>query len=117
MPGSDDAYAGTELPEEQTSVPSVEDTPPSEPVADSAAGVVEKLLAGRLSMTPSTLGTVGVLVWVVVIGWMFLQDNGAGRLSGWEGVQWFLVKASLVTLLVGLTVGGTAGIIWYRRKK
>jgi hypothetical protein len=39
---------------------------------------------------------------------MFLQDNAAGKLEGWVGLEWLGVKATILTgfIVLANTVGG-----------
>lgn len=117
---SGETPAGTRLPDEEeaTSVPGPDSSiaERQEPVAESAAGVFEKIITGRIQIPPSALATAGLLGWIIIIVWMVIQDNGAGRLSGTEGLEWFLVKAGIVTGVVVLVVGVPCGIMWYRQR-
>lgn len=112
--------AGTRLPDEYeaTSVPgdSGSTSETREPVSESVAGIVEKIITGRLQPPPSALATGGLLGWIVIIAWMVIQDNGAGRLSSPEGLKWFLVKAGIITGILLLVVGVPCGIMWYRQR-
>lgn len=90
-----------------------------EPIAESGAALVDKLLTGRLPLRlkPGTILMVCLLVWIVGSGWMAVQDNGAGRLASPDDLRWFGTKVAalggicLIAFLIGVI---HHGILWLR---
>jgi hypothetical protein len=94
--------------EDQTQAPEIaSETIVEEAVVQTWPGLVEQVVTGRL-LTYSALFVASFVVWVVALAWMFLQDNAAGKLEGWVGLEWLGVKATILTgfIVLANTVGG-----------
>jgi len=81
-----------------------EDSPSTTPAA-----LAEKVLSGRINVTSKTVLLFCFVGWAVVCTWIFVQDNGAGRLNSRDGFEWLLLKvmyASAFAVVVAAVVGG-----------
>jgi hypothetical protein len=43
-----------------------------------------------------------VVVGVIVIGWVFIQDNGAGKLNDLSGIGWWAIKSLIVFVFLAV---------------
>jgi hypothetical protein len=90
-------------------------------------GVGEKEeITGELAKSPSELAdkyffsqirkeSVVFLIPLIPMLWMFVQDNGAGRLQTGGGVLWLLSKCGIVLLLCGIPLAMAVVTGWVRR--
>ncbi|MBI4378460.1 MAG: hypothetical protein HY578_05120 [Nitrospinae bacterium] len=62
----------------------------------------------------SQIGRKSILfvILIVVIAYIFIQDNGAGRLSNWNDISWFILKSGVVLGVVLVILG----IQWIYKK-
>ena len=63
-----------------------------ESYATSGAALLDKYLLSRQPLL--------LIIGFIAIGWIFIQDNGAGKLTDWKGVIWTLQKSGILILLV-----------------
>lgn len=61
-------------------------------------GLIREFLAGGIALTRKQLLLMLFLAYILIVGWLFLQDNGAGRLDTQAGLSWYLVKVRYVSL-------------------
>jgi hypothetical protein len=76
---------------------------PIETVA-STAGLVDKILAGRIKFDLRIMLAALVLAWFIFLSWLFVQDNAAHDLSALPGLIWFLAKAAFYTGIFSFAV-------------
>lgn len=80
------------LSEDATSSPKIgEKTEESAPYAESHAALIDKYLLSRHS--------IAFVLALCIIGYMFIQDNGAGKLTNWHELWWTIKKSGIVFLL------------------
>jgi hypothetical protein len=78
---------------------------PEARLADTPWALLDKhVLADGLRIPPALVTSLGVVVWLAVVAWLLLQDNGAGRLDKAGGWTQYVVKASSATGLVLVAV-------------
>ena len=68
--------------------------------AHSSAELIDKVLHRGIPLKRRTAYVAVVLGWVAFVGWSFSQDNGAGKLDSFAGIEWFLAKTAVITLLL-----------------
>jgi hypothetical protein len=73
--------------------------------AQSGAELVDRVLHHGVNLHRRTAFLVLILTWIVFVGWLFSQDNGAGKLDTWHGISWFFGKVGAMTLFAGVGAG------------
>lgn len=103
-----DATSGPDAPTEEpstdqwirqdsTSVPEIgEESEAEEPLAENKWALIDKYILSK-KLIPFVLA-------IIVIGWMLIQDNGAGKLIDWKAMWWTLQKCFVVLGLYGFIV-------------
>lgn len=103
--GSFESAASTSLGGEPTAAPDPNAPGSSVGYADTAPGALDRFLHGgrRLSLP----GVVSILVvgWFGFLSWVFLQDNGQGKLDSFEGLRVFAIKVGAYSLLAAAAGG------------
>jgi hypothetical protein len=90
--GTEPDRATTWLPSEApTSMETLEDAEDAQAVS-TPAGLLHSVLVGGVRLTRPVVGLALAIAWVLFAAWVFLQDNGAGKIQTWEGLRWFSVK-------------------------
>lgn len=85
------------IPQDSTNVPEIgEESEAAEPLAESQWALIDKYVL-RKKLIPFVLA-------ILVIGWMIIQDNGAGKLTDWKAVWWTLQKCFVVLALYSFIV-------------
>ncbi len=75
-----------------------DDSSKDRPDTSSTAGVITKFLTGKLKID---LGKSSLILWiffVIVITWLFIQDNESGKVDNIEGIGNFSLKFATVLL-------------------
>ena len=84
--------SGQWLSEDPTSSPKIgEETEELTPYAESHAALIDKYVLSRHSI-PFVLA-------LCIIGYMFIQDNGAGKLTNWNELFWTIQKSGILLSL------------------
>ena len=96
-----------------TQAPTIGETERTEGYAASAPELAHRILEGKVLISPATLIVLLPVIWLFVVGWVFVQDNGAGALQGVQGMGWFAAKAGVVGILA-LIVAGVLTLIGRR---
>lgn len=66
--------------------------------AESYAALLDKYALSKLPLSK-------ILIFII-LGWVIIQDNGAGKLSDWQGMLWTLKKLGVfLAVLCSLSVG------------
>lgn len=79
----------------RTSAPSLdEDEPSSDLYAHSPSALLDKYILSK-SHIPLIL-----IICIVVIGLIFIQDNGAGKLANIKDIQWTLIKSAIFSFVM-----------------
>ena len=87
--------SGQWLSEDPTRSPHIgEETDESAPYAESHAALIDKYVLSRHS--------IHFVIALGIIGFIFIQDNGAGKLTNWNELLWTLQKSGVIFLLVCL---------------
>lgn len=79
-----------------TNAPTIGVPEPAEGYATSTANLAHRYLAGKVPLQVGTVMQLLPLLWFCATIWFFVQDNGAGTLSGWSGLRWTLVKSGIL---------------------
>ena len=87
--------------EDQTSIPEIgaPTLEEEEPLAESPSALTEKLLRGGLKINWTTLEVILIFGWAASLVWLFTQDNGSGKLDDAQGLWWFWIKASHLSVI------------------
>lgn len=86
---------GQLLSRDSTNAPNIgEETKVQEGYAQSQAALLDKYVLSRHS-APFILA-------IIIIGAIFIQDNGAGKLINWEGIWWTVQKSVILISIVFL---------------
>ena len=73
-----------------------------EDYAESAWGLLDRhVFRGGKGLSVRVVLVVAVLAWAIIVGWIFVQDNDAGRLENAIGVTRFWYKARMAGLFMG----------------
>lgn len=91
-----DAKPSTEqwIPEDSTSVPEIgEESETAEPLAGSQWALIDKYIIRKK--------LIHFVIVIIVIGWIIIQDNGAGKLTDWKAIWWTLQKCFVFLGLYG----------------
>jgi hypothetical protein len=70
------------------------------PLAQNTSALFEKALSGDLKLHPFYVNLFFICIFLIVIGWIFIQDNGAGKLNNIEGLEWWAIKSSIVFCVI-----------------
>ena len=81
-----------------TQAPSIGETERTEGYAATTPELAHRILEGNVLISPATLIILLPVIWLLVIGWIFVQDNAAGKLQDLQGMGWFAVKAGVIGL-------------------
>jgi len=85
----------TWLSRDSTNAPRIgEESEEREEYAGSQAALIDKYILSRHS-APFVLA-------IMVIGYIFIQDNGAGKLTNWEGIWWAVQKSGILAGIIFL---------------
>lgn len=93
---------------ESTNAPLIGESERTEGYAATSAELAHRFVEGNVFIRPSSLAILLPILWFCAIGWVFVQDNNAGKLQDWQGIKWFCAKGGLVTvaaLLAGAVIG------------
>ncbi len=66
--------------------------------------LIEKLVRDRLHLTGRSVFYIGIIGWLGVVSWIFVQDNSAGKLDSQNGLVWFAIKAASFAALIILAL-------------
>ncbi len=81
--------ATTWLSRDSTKAPIIgEVTEDKEEYAESHAALIDKYLLSRQSIP--------LVFALIVIGYVFIQDNGAEKLTNWQGIWWTIQKSGIL---------------------
>lgn len=58
------------------------------PYAGSYAALIDKYLLSKYSIP--------FVIAIILIGWVFIQDNAAGKLINWQGIFWTIQKSGII---------------------
>jgi hypothetical protein len=84
---------GQWLSRDSTNAPKIgEESEEQERYAGSQAALIDKYILSRHSV-PFVLA-------IIVIGYIFIQDNGAGKLTNWEGIWWAVQKSGILAGII-----------------
>lgn len=91
---------GTLISRDSTSAPIIDEEESREPYARSHSELLDKYIM-------HTFGRryILFLLVIIVIGYIFTQDNNAGRLSNWNDIKWFLLKSGVFLAIVLVILG------------
>lgn len=85
----------TWLSRDSTNAPRIgEESEEREQYAESQAALIDKYILSRHSV-PFVLA-------IIAIGYIFTQDNGAGKLTDWEGIWWAVQKSGILVGIIFL---------------
>lgn len=101
---------------ESTRAPSIGEPDRTEGYAASTPELAHRILVGKVLINPASLLILLPVIWLVLTGWLFIQDNAAGNLQNASGMTWFAVKAGVVALGSLLVAGVLAGVDRVRRQ-
>lgn len=77
------------LSRDSTNAPKIgEPTKEQEPFAESHAALIDKYVLSRHSIY--------FILVMGIIGYVFVQDNGAGKLTSWQGIWWTIQKSGIL---------------------
>lgn len=62
-------------------------------------------LVGKVLISPASLLILLPVIWLGVVGWLFIQDNAGRNLQDASGITWFAVKTGVVGLGTLLVAG------------
>lgn len=85
-------------------------------LSQSSSELLEKALSGELRLHPFYVNLFLFLVFVIVVGFVFIQDNGAGKLNDIKGLEWWGIK-SLIILFSMILVALIFNFLLKRQKK
>jgi len=81
------------LPGDSTSAPKIaEESDEEEQYAQSYPALIEKYILSR--------HFIPFLLAIVLIGYVFIQDNAAGNLRNWSGIWWTIQKSGILLALL-----------------
>jgi hypothetical protein len=81
------------LSRDSTNAPKIgEESEEQIPYAQSQAALLDKYVLSRHSF-PFILA-------IIVIGYIFIQDNGAGKLTNWDGIWWAVQKSGILACII-----------------
>ena len=84
---------GQWLSRDSTNAPKIGEEPEEqERYVGSQAALIDKYILSRHS--------VPFILAIIVIGYIFIQDNGAGKLTNWEGVWWAVQKSGILAGII-----------------
>jgi hypothetical protein len=69
-------------------------------VTDGVIGYVK----GEFTAQPWNLASIFFTLYIIFLGWIFLQDNSLGRLIDWAGILIFVKKFVVITVVFGLSI-------------
>lgn len=93
---------------DSTSAPMIgEEEESREPYARSHSELLDKYVMSRFDRK-----SIPFLIVMIAICFIFIQDNGAGRLSNWDDIKWFILKSGVI-LGIGILI---LGIQWIYKK-
>jgi len=104
--GRDLPTIGTWSSGHETSAPAI-GVSEAEAPATTWAGVFDRYVRGKLRFGFRTVVRIVPIAWFAVVAWLFLQDNDAGRLEGWPGLQQLGIKAAVLAILAVVAVVGS----------
>lgn len=96
---------------DSTSAPEIGEKEIQEPYAKSHSELIDKYVMSRFDRK-----SIFFLIAILVIGYIFTQDNGAGKLSNWNDIRWFLLKSGIFLVLVLVLVLLISSIQWIYMK-
>lgn len=88
-----------------THAPTIGEADRTEGYAATAPELAHRILEGNVLISPATLIVLLPVIWLLVVGWIFVQDNGASKLQDLQGMGWFAVKSGVVGLLALIVAG------------
>jgi hypothetical protein len=88
-----------------TQAPTIGETERTEGYAATAPELAHRILEGSVLISPATLIVLLPVIWLLVVGWIFVQDNGAGALQNLQGMGWFAAKSGVVGVLALIAAG------------
>jgi hypothetical protein len=101
---------------ERPDATSAEPEPFEGQIAESAWGLIDKhVLRGGRGVSLRIAMILAVAAWAIVVGWMFLQDNNAGRLDTQLGITRFWLKTKIAAAFFGSAAGLIVVLGWLPR--
>jgi hypothetical protein len=100
---------------EPTRAPRIGEPEPTEGYAATTPELAHRIISGKILVSPSSLLIMLPVILLIVVAWLGIQDNAAGKLQNREGFEWLGIKAAVVaaaTLVVALIL---VLVEWLRR--
>lgn len=103
----ENSTTGSWIPGDSTNAPEIGEEESREQYAKSHSELFDKYIMSQFGRK-----SIPFLIVIAVIGYIFIQDNGAGRLSDWNDISWFILKSGVVLGVVLVILG----IQWIYKK-
>jgi hypothetical protein len=77
----------------------------SNALSQSTPEFLEKALSGKVYFHPFYVKLFLISASVILMGWTFIQDNGAGKLNDFDGYKWLSLKIIIIV--------GFMWLVWF----
>lgn len=86
--------SGQLLSKDSTNAPQIgEELEEQIPYAESYAALIDKYVLSKYAKYLLSVA------FIFVISYIFIQDNGAGKLTNWQGILWFIQKSGILLFI------------------